>query len=60
MVIRENAIRVDVTVSIGTVKHAEFDSRDEPGTVLEEGSLPPQTNVHETCELHGEGKGAKC
>jgi len=24
--------------------------------VLEEGSLPPQTNVHETCELHGKGK----
>lgn len=42
--------------SIGTDKDAEFDSRDEPGTVLEEGSLPPQTNVHETCKLHGKGK----
>ena len=25
---------------------AEFDSRDEPGTVLEEGSLPPQTIIY--------------
>ena len=24
--------------------------------MLEEGSLPPQTNVHETCELRGKGK----
>ena len=41
--------------SIGTDKDAEFDSRDEPGTVLEEGSLLPQTNVHETCGLHRKG-----
>lgn len=43
--------------SIGTDKDkdAEFDSRDEPGTVLEEGSLLPQINVHETCGLHRKG-----